>query len=345
MLTNPSQALIRNSELFQQQKVLILNYEADTFASQCLESASHVTALAFDFNHHQTLSPYANNTLECYFGHQLPDNLANEKYDCVIIYFPKAKPLMGYLLQLAAQHMAIDGLLVVVGENKGGVKSIAKLMPAYFSAPIKQDNARHCLLYTSYLTQAAPPLLLTDWLSQYTLDTPQGQLQICNLVGVFSEKRLDQGTELLLSHLPDNLQGRILDFGCGAGVISAALLKANPQLNIECIDINAMALASCQLTLAANNMQAKVYPSDGFNQITGQFNAIISNPPFHDGLTSTTDIATQFVKHSASSLAANGIWQIVANRHLPYSDTIAAHFGKVNVQAENNRYKLYLHQV
>ncbi|MCU7375068.1 hypothetical protein PEC18_30680 [Paucibacter sp. O1-1] len=134
------------------------------------------------------LSPYANNTLECYFGHQLPDNLANEKYDSVIIYFPKAKPLMGYLLQLAAQHMAIDGLLVVIGENKGGVKSIAKLMPAYFSAPIKQDNARHCLLFTSYLTQAAPPLSLTDWLSQYTLDTPQGQLQICNLVGVFSEK-------------------------------------------------------------------------------------------------------------------------------------------------------------
>ncbi|GGQ24539.1 class I SAM-dependent methyltransferase [Shewanella litoralis] len=344
MLTNPSQALIRNSELFQQHRVLILNYEADTFANQCLESASHITALAFDFNHHQTLSPYANSNLQCYFGHKLPDGLATEKYDSVITYFPKAKPLMGYLLQLAAQHLAIDGLLVIVGENKGGIKSIAKLTPDYFSTPIKQDNARHCLLYTCYLTQAAPPLSLTDWVSQYALDTPQGQLQICNLVGVFSEKRLDQGTELLLSHLPDNLQGRVLDFGCGAGVISAALLKANPQLTIECIDINAMALASCQLTLAANNMQANVYPSDGFNQVNGQFNGIISNPPFHDGLTSTTDIATQFVKHSASSLAPKGVWQIVANRHLPYADTIATYFGNANVLAENNKYKLYFHQ-
>ncbi|WP_445773387.1 methyltransferase [Shewanella sp.] len=344
MLTNPSQALIRNSELYQQQNVLILNYEADTFASQCLESARHVTALAFDFNHHQTLLPYANDNLHCYFGHQLPEAIASKKFDSVIIYFPKAKPLMGYLLQLAAQHLDVNGLLMVVGENKGGIKSIAKLTPEYFSAPIKQDNARHCLLYTSYLRHCAPPLLLSDWVSQYALDTPQGQLHICNLVGVFSEKRLDQGTELLLSHLPDNLQGRVLDFGCGAGVISAALLKANPELQIECIDINAMALASCQLTLAANNMQATVYASDGFNHITGQFNGIISNPPFHDGLTSTTDIATQFVKHSAMSLAPKGIWLIVANRHLPYSDTIATYFGKVNVPAENNKYKLYLHE-
>ncbi|PKG78787.1 ribosomal RNA small subunit methyltransferase C [Shewanella sp. Actino-trap-3] len=344
MLTNPSQALIRNSKYFHQHNVLVLNYEADTFAHQCLEFAENVTALALDFNHHLTLSSYANNKLQCYFGHQLPDSLVDTKFDTVIIYFAKAKPLMGYLLQLAAQHLRIDGQLMIVGENKGGIKSIDKLTPDYYSPPIKQDNARHCLVYVSYLTQVAPRLSISDWVSQYSLDTPQGKLQICNVVGVFSEKRLDQGTELLLLHLPNNLHGRVLDFGCGAGVITAALLKANPKLAMECIDINAMALLSCELTLAANNMHAKIYPSDGFNQITGKFDGIISNPPFHDGLTSTTDIATQFVKSSAISLAPKGVWQIVANRHLPYADTIATHFGKVNVLAENNKYKLYLHQ-
>ncbi|WP_350432498.1 class I SAM-dependent methyltransferase [Shewanella sp. H8] len=344
MLTNPSQALIRNSNYFAQHNVLVLNYEADTFAHQCLEFADNVTALALDFNHHLTLSPNANDKLQCYFGHQLPESLAETKFDSVIIYFPKAKPLMGYLLQLAAQHLRIDGQLIIVGENKGGVKSIDKLTPNYYSPPIKQDNARHCLVYVCYLTQAAPALLISDWVSQYALVTPQGTLQICNMVGVFSEKRLDQGTELLLSHLPDNLHGRVLDFGCGAGVITAALLKVNPTLNMECIDINAMALISCELTLAANNMHAKVYPSDGFNQISGKFDGIISNPPFHDGLISTTDIATQFVQQSATHLTSKGLWLIVANRHLPYSDTIATHFGKVNTLAKNNKYKLYQHQ-
>lgn len=133
----------------------------------------------------------------------------------------------------------------------------------------------------------------------------------------------------------------MLDFGCGAGVITAALLKANPDLELECVDINAMALASCELTLAANGMQAKVYASDGLTQTQGMFDAIISNPPFHDGLDSTTEIATRFVQESEAQLKSGGIFQIVANRHLPYSDTIAKFFKTVNVAAENNKYKIY----
>lgn len=160
-------------------------------------------------------------------------------------------------------------------------------------------------------------------------------------MGVFSEKKLDAGTELLLENLP-TLQGRVLDFGCGAGVIAASLLKAQADLQIECVDINAMALASCELTLAANNMQGKVYASDGLNQTQGQFDAIISNPPFHDGLASTTDIAHRFVADSAKALTPSGQWQIVANRHLPYSDVISQYFGQVNVIAENNKYKVYV---
>ncbi|MCA1897571.1 MAG: class I SAM-dependent methyltransferase, partial [Shewanella putrefaciens] len=33
-----------------------------------------------------------------------------------------------------------------------------------------------------------------------------------------------------------------------------------------------------------------------------------------------------------------------ANRHLPYSDIIAAEFGQLTVPAENNKYKLYYFQ-
>ena len=271
------------------------------------------------------------------------DPLTPEKYDTVIVYFPKAKPLAPYLFNLAANHLLPNGQLLVVGENKGGIKSLVKLLPEYFTTGMKLDNARHCLLFGSNLEGSAPAMKLSDWVSQYQLTTPQGEINICNLVGVFSEKRLDLGTELLLSHLP-TLSGRVLDFGCGAGVITAALLKAQPSLALECIDINAMALASCELTLAANGMTAKVYPSDGLAQTTGKFNGIISNPPFHDGLASTTSIAQNFVSDSAKQLQHNGIWQIVANRHLPYSDIIAAEFGQLKVVADNNKYKLYYFQ-
>ena len=345
MLTNPSQVIIRNQDSLSQHKVLVLNHEADLLPKALLDVAASVDALALDYHHYLHLAPHANSKLRCYFGHELPhqDPIKPEKYDTVIVYFPKAKPLAPYLFNLAASHLVPNGQLLVVGENKGGIKSLVKLLPEYFTTGMKLDNARHCLLFGSNLEGSAPAMKLSDWVSQYQLTTPQGEISICNLVGVFSEKRLDLGTELLLSHLP-TLSGRVLDFGCGAGVITAALLKAQPSLSLECVDINAMALASCELTLAANGMTAKVYPSDGLAQTTGKFNGIISNPPFHDGLASTTSIAQNFVTDSAKQLQHNGIWQIVANRHLPYSDIIAAEFGQLKVVADNNKYKLYYFQ-
>ncbi|MGL5358812.1 MAG: methyltransferase [Shewanella sp.] len=343
MLTNPSQVILRNQAGLSQQRVLVLNHEADLLPKALLDVAASVDALALDYHHHLQLVPQAGPRLKCYFGHTLPEQDSQAKYDTVIIYFPKAKNLAPYLFNLAANHLQPNGQLLVVGENKGGIKSLVKLLPDYFAPGVKRDNARHCLLFTSQLERAAPTFHLKDWLSQYQLETPQGEITICNLVGVFSEKRLDLGTELLLSHLP-TFSGRVLDFGCGAGVIAAALLKAQPSLALECVDINAMALASCELTLAANGMTAKVYPSDGLTQTQGQFNGIISNPPFHDGLASTTSIAQRFVEDSAKQLKHNGIWQIVANRHLPYSDMIAAQFGQLQVPADNNKYKLYYFQ-
>ncbi|QBF82590.1 methyltransferase domain-containing protein [Shewanella maritima] len=340
MLSNPSQVLIRNLDYVENDNVLVLNHEADDLAKQLLESAASVASLALDFNHYLKLNATKADKLECHFGHQLPQELSDKQFDTVIVYFPKAKALSGYLLQLAAQHLKAQGQLLVVGENKGGIKSLPKLAPDYFSKPIKRDNARHCLLFSSILTAPATKLNIADWTSQYQLATPQGELTICNTVGTFSDKKLDAGTELLLAHLP-KLHGKVLDFGCGAGVISAALLKSQPELQIDCIDINAMALLSCKLTLEANGMSANVYPSDGFTHIKAKFDGIISNPPFHDGLNATTDIAKDFVKRSALQLNTGGYWQIVANRHLPYADTIAHYFGQFDVPAENNKYKLY----
>nr|WP_283104725.1 class I SAM-dependent methyltransferase [Shewanella marisflavi] len=340
VLSNPSQVVLRNIELFESKNVLLINHECDLLATALLETADKVTTLALDFNHYQQVKGHENARLSCHFGHQLPKE---QVFDAVVLFYPKSKSLAPYLLNLAANHLQPGGDLIIVGEKKGGIRSITKQLPNYFEPGIKRDNARHCMLYTSSLQTAAPAISLNDWVKRYTLVTPQGELTICNLVGVFSEKRLDEGTELLLQHLP-TLKGRVLDFGCGAGVITAALLKANPTLKLECVDINAMALASCELTLKANDMQAKVYASDGLAQTQGKFDAIISNPPFHDGLDSTTEIATRFVQESEAQLNIGGVWQIVANRHLPYADTIAKFFNEVNVTAENNRYKVYANQ-
>lgn len=338
MLTAPSELLIRNQSLFEGKHVLLLNHEADRCAEQLLPVCNSVTTLALEYPHFQ-LQPQNKAHLHAEFGHQLAEDKP-QAFDTVVVYFPKAKPLLDYLLHLAAYYLKDDGELLVVGDNKGGIRSFNKLKSTAFTPPIKLDNARHCLLFACGVNTHPAKIDVDQFVSHYPLAIDDSELTICNAVGTFSEKKLDQGTALLLDHLP-TLSGRVLDFGCGAGVITAALLARFPALELECVDINAMALLSCEKTLTANNMQAKIYPSDGLSQTAGNFDAIISNPPFHDGLMSTTDIATNFVRDSQKQLKTAGIWQIVANRHLPYSDSIEKSFGNVNVIAENNRYKVY----
>ena len=76
--------------------------------------------------------------------------------------------------------------------------------------------------------------------------------------GVFSRGELDSGTRILLSALPDRLQGRVLDLGCGWGPVGVALGALYPDCQIVFTDVNLRALA-----LAEQNAEA--------NQVTGTF--------------------------------------------------------------------------
>ena len=61
--------------------------------------------------------------------------------------------------------------------------------------------------------------------------------------GVFSRGELDSGTRILLSALPDRLQGRVLDLGCGWGPVGVALGALYPDCQIVFTDVNLRALA------------------------------------------------------------------------------------------------------
>jgi 16S rRNA (guanine1207-N2)-methyltransferase len=70
----------------------------------------------------------------------------------------------------------------------------------------------------------------------------EGPLKV-SLPGVFSHGRLDRGTELLLEHLDKLPSGHLLDFGCGAGVLGAAVKRRYPH-NPATLDVDAFAAAS-----------------------------------------------------------------------------------------------------
>ena len=101
--------------------------------------------------------------------------------------------------------------------------------------------------------------------------------------GVFSKDKVDYGTNVLLRSLPP-IDGKILDLGCGYGPIGITLARLNPRAEITMIDINQRAVDLAKINIEQNGVKnARVLQSNGFENLEGTFNAIISNPPIRTG--------------------------------------------------------------
>lgn len=101
--------------------------------------------------------------------------------------------------------------------------------------------------------------------------------------GVFSKKGLDFGTRTLLeSFLETERSGKILDFGCGYGPIGIIIAKLSKS-NVTMIDINQRSLAMAQKNALENNVQVSIKESNFYEQIEGQYDYIVTNPPIRVG--------------------------------------------------------------
>ena len=213
-------------------------------------------------------------------------------------------------------------------------------MAPYCSHSQKLDSARRCSLVHGVLNQAVPSFHQEEWLQQYTLPLGADQLTVIALPGVFSADGLDEGTQLLLEHLPP-LRGRVLDVGCGAGVIGASLCTLRPELEVEMCDINALALESARRTLAANGLEARIYPSDMLSDVPGQVQHIVTNPPFHAGLKTLYGPSEQLILGAPQKLAPHGSLLLVANAFLKYQPFLQEAFKQSQTIAATTKFKLY----
>jgi 16S rRNA (guanine1207-N2)-methyltransferase len=102
--------------------------------------------------------------------------------------------------------------------------------------------------------------------------------------GVFSKTGVDRGTEILLEAcLDEHLYGRVLDLGCGYGVVSAVLGTAFPSVKMTAVDINPRAVELTQINCAQNHVPCDALVSDGFAAVDGLFSHVITNPPIRAG--------------------------------------------------------------
>ena len=141
-------------------------------------------------------------------------------------------------------------------------------------------------------------------------------------------------------HLP-NTKGKVLDVGCGAGVLSVAFARHSPKIRLTLCDVSAPAVEASRATLAANGVEGEVFASNVFSEVKGRFDMIISNPPFHDGMQTSLDAAQTLIRGAVRHLNSGGELRIVANAFLPYPKILDEVFGFHEVIAQTGRFKVY----
>lgn len=104
--------------------------------------------------------------------------------------------------------------------------------------------------------------------------------------GVFSKGELDYGTWFLINTiLNEDINGLVLDLGCGYGVIGIVIAKLKRVL-VDMIDVNNRAIHLTKLNIKDNLINnAFVFNSDGFSNVSKKYDYIISNPPIRIGKT------------------------------------------------------------
>jgi 16S rRNA (guanine1207-N2)-methyltransferase len=264
-----------------------------------------------------------------------------EKFDWIIVNLPRQKALLNMVLDCAAKLLARDGVLWLAGQNKAGIKSAGKQLKLHFGRIRKLDNARHCSLFEADMRVNQDLFDPLAYRNLWDLSCDIAGIKVISYPGVFAHGRLDDGTALLLQALATmKLDGEVLDFACGAGVIGACIATLNPGTSVTLVDTNALALRACSETLETNHLKGHVLASDGLSEVSGSFDFVVSNPPIHAGARTDNRLGMRLLESVHDHIRHGGKLILVANVHLPYENWLSKRFKRSGVLAANDHYKV-----
>ncbi len=274
----------------------------------------------------------------------IADASASEmRYPVVLVLPPRQREEARALFARALSLCASGGVVVASITNNEGAKS--------GEADLKQLTGlsgsltkHHCRVFWSKPRgDTHDAALLAKW---NALDAARPILdgRFHSRPGVFAWDRIDPASALLVEHLPRDLAGMGADLGAGYGYLSAEVLaRSDKVVALDLYEAEARALDLARHNLAG--FEAKTSLAYRWHDVTtgvpGQYDFIVSNPPFHtQSRADRPDVGRRFIAVAAEALKPGGRLLLVANRHLPYEAVLNASFGQVRVLGDRDGFKV-----
>lgn len=257
-------------------------------------------------------------------------------FEEVVVYLPKGKRRRDYTLAMAAAALRDDGRMVLVGHKNEGIKSARKALLTHFGRIDEIRHGSHCQLFV-----ALEPRRDAFEVASYAVRWPTGLgFDAISYPGTFAEGRLDAASSMLLDVVALPSSGRLLDLGCGSGVLGVEAARREPGLSVVLADHDHLAVRAAAETAALAGIEATAVTSSIYANVQRPFDVILCNPPFHQGVQTDSAAAEAMIAEAPKMLSAGATLWVVANRFLPYEDGLAAGFDQVERVAEDGRFKV-----
>ncbi|KZC17076.1 16S rRNA methyltransferase [Rhodanobacter sp. FW510-R12] len=278
-------------------------------------------------------------------GLRVGEPAADEKFPLVLLLPPRQRDEARALFARALWHLAPGGTVLAAMPNAEGVKS-GEADLARLAGAVQHLSKHKCRAFWSTPQPAdVDQGLLAEWLA---LDEPRSIVEgYISRPGLFAWDRIDRASALLAEHLPRDLHGRVADLGAGYGYLSTQVVARCPRVvAIDLYEAEARALepARCNLARAQRECARAVAVTVRWHDVTRglaqRYDAIVSNPPFHQGRADLPELGRAFIVSAAEALLPGGRLLIVANRHLPYEDVLAARFHEVRTLVVQEGFKV-----
>ncbi|UPZ34496.1 methyltransferase [Streptomyces sp. LRE541] len=271
-----------------------------------------------------------------------------ERVDVLLVRVPKSLALLeDQLLRLAPsvhEGTVVVGTGMVKEIHTSTLKLFERILgPTRTSLAEKKARLIFCTPNPGIVPSANP------WPLSYTLPDGIGPVSgrtVVNEAGVFCAERLDIGTRFFLQHLPYGRgAGRVVDLGCGNGVVGTAAALARPETEVLFVDESYQAVASAEATYRVNtddtagHGKAEFRVDDGLNGVPeDSVDLVLTNPPFHSHQATTDATAWRMFVGARRALRPGGELWVVGNRHLGYHVKLRRLFGNSELVASDAKF-------